>query len=101
MTQKEKWWFLIKGTLLSALIFSSVSFINIIVQLSPFHYYRNNETPELRIGFPWKFYYQFFLSPCDYNYGWNPIYWFYDCILTWTITMILYWLISFKKYKKT
>ena len=98
MTRKEKWWFLIKGTLLSVLIFFSISFITIVLQLPPFQDY---DTNKIKIGFPWQFYYQFCIERCDYRHGWDIVYWFYDCVLTWVITMILYWLISFKKYKKT
>lgn len=87
-----------KGTLLSILIFFSISFITILMQIGPFHYYGLNETYKLDIGFPFKYYGQFWVSKSNTpNSGWHLKNLFLDCLLTWILVVGLYVWIKKKK----
>jgi hypothetical protein len=82
------------GTFLSILVFFSVSFITILTQLNPIHYYQTSESYKLDIGFPFKYYGQFWLSGSNIpNSSWNINNLFYDCLLTWIVVVGLYYLI--------
>jgi hypothetical protein len=87
------------GTILSILIFFSISFLTVLTQINPFHYYKNEETYQLNIGFPLIYYNQFWLSGSNIpNSGWTVNYLFFDCILTWVIVTGTY--IIWLKIKK-
>jgi len=78
---------LIKGTLLSILIFFSVSFLTVLFQInSPLN--RFEERYDLRIGFPFEYYYEFIIDS-NFNYGWNVENLIIDCFLIWGITLII------------
>lgn len=80
-----------KATILAILTFFSVSFITILFQINPIHYYRNGESYRLAIGFPFVYYEQFWLRGNDFpNSSWNAIALFVDIILTWSITVLCY-----------
>ena len=87
------------GTILSVLILFSISFITILGQISPLHYFKNNETYELKIGFPFIYYTQFWVSGNNYpNSGWKGDHLFYDCFLTWFwVTGIYFMFVNRKK----
>lgn len=79
------------GTLLSVVVFFAVSFMTILIQINPLHYYKNGEPYKLDIGFPFKYYEQFWLRGSHFpNSGWILNHLFYDCILTWVIVTALY-----------
>ena len=86
------------GTLLSLLIFFSISFITVLTQINPLHYYRKNETYKLEIGFPFTYYGQFWLSGSTIpNSGWTINNLFYECLLTWVVVTGIYFLTQRKK----
>ena len=77
---------LIKGTILSALIFFSISFITVLFQInSPLN--RINKTYQLKIGFPFKYYYEFLVDSPILNSGWNIKNLILNIVITWTITI--------------
>lgn len=79
---------LFKGTLLSILIFFSVSFITVLLQLnSPIH-----RQPDftLAIGFPFVYYNQFLVAPPIPNSAWEGTNLMLDCALTWIIVVEFY-----------
>jgi len=77
---------LIKGTLLSVLIFFSISFITVLTQInSPFHRIEGNY--KLSIGFPFEYYYEFLVELPTPNSGWNVDNLIIDCLITWLITI--------------
>lgn len=79
---------IIKGTLLSILIFFSISFLTILPQLnSPIN--RVEEMIELEIGFPWIYYYQFTVDCPNIQSGWKGGHLLLDAGLTWIITIML------------
>lgn len=87
------------GTILSILVFFSISFLTVLTQINPFHYYKNEEIYQLNIGFPLIYYHQFWLSGSKIpNSGWTVNYLFYDSILTWIIVAGAY--ITWQKIKK-
>ena len=88
------------GTLLSILIFFSISFITILVQINPLHYYKKNEAYELNLGFPFTYYTQFWVSGNNYpNSGWSGHYLLYDCFLTWLFVGGIYFIFVNRKKK--
>jgi hypothetical protein len=79
---------LIKGTLLSILIFFSISFLTVLFQInSPLN--RIEGTYELKIGFPFEYYHEFMVDCLIPNSGWNTRNLILNCGLTWGITMLL------------
>ncbi|MCD8436036.1 hypothetical protein LNJ03_12110 [Tenacibaculum dicentrarchi] len=77
---------IIKGTALSSLIFFSISFLTVLFQInSPLN--RIDENYELRIGFPFEYYYEFFIDCPIPNSGWNIKNLILNIGLTWTVTM--------------
>lgn len=80
-------------TIISILIFFSVSFIDFLSQIPPL----KEERFDLRIGVPFNYYYE--LYPWGgFNHGWNLINLVYDCIIIWSIVMLFS---SMKIFKKT
>ncbi len=91
MNKIELWKHIFWGTVLSILIFFSVSFLSILPQINPLHYYRKGELYNLYIGFPFEYYGQFWFRGCDIpNSEWNPKNLFYDCFLFWIIVTGIY-----------
>ncbi|UMY65093.1 MULTISPECIES: hypothetical protein [unclassified Flavobacterium] len=89
---------LLSGTALSILVFFSISFLTVLAQIIPFHYYGAKETYKLDIGFPFKFYGQFWLRGNDIpNSGWTIPNLFYDCLLTWLVVTGLYYIAKRKR----
>ena len=81
------------GTLLSILVFLSVSFITVLTQINPLHYYKSSETYKLDIGFPFIYYGQFWLSGSSIpNSGWTINNLFFDCLITWAVVTGIYFL---------
>ncbi len=76
---------IIKGTLLSTLIFFTISFLTVLFQInSPLN--RINEKYELRIGFPFEYYYEFFVDCPIPNSGWNIKNLILNILITWILT---------------
>ena len=79
---------LIKRTLLSILIFFSISFLTVLFQInSPLNRIEGNY--ELIIGFPFEYYHEFMVDCPIPNSGWNTKNLILNCGLTWGITMLL------------
>lgn len=99
MNRLKHWKTILLGTALSILVFFSISFLSILAQINPLYYYKSTETYNLDIGFPLKFYGQFWLRGSEIpNSSWHPINLFYDCVLTWLVVTGLYYLIKRKRY---
>jgi len=72
---------------LSILMFFSISFLTVIFQInSPLN--RIEENYELRIGYPFEYYYEFMVDCPIPNSGWNTKNLFLNCGLTWVIVMV-------------
>lgn len=100
MRKSKLSWIFCKGTILSILVFFSVSFISFLTQVNPLHYYKSSETYKLDIGFPFTFYRQFWLSGSRIpNSGWTLDNLFYDCFITWIVVAGCYMLIQRRKNK--
>ena len=89
---------LIKGTLLSILIFFSISFLTVLFQInSPLH--RIKDTYELKIGFPFEYYYEFWVDCPIPNSGWIVNNLMLDCGITWIVTLGIMMIINRRKTK--
>ena len=83
---------ILKGTVVSILIFLSVSFLFVLYRISPL---TMGDTYNLEIGFPFIYYEQFQLSGNPYlNSGWNIKNLFLDCIITWILVGGFYVLVK-------
>lgn len=88
---------LVKSTVLAALLFFTTSFLCVLFQLAPFHYLEPEEKCSLEIGFPFKYYQQFFIDG-DLHFGWLTGALFLDVAVTWCFIFLLYLaIIKFKK----
>lgn len=77
------------GTLTSILVFFAVSFLTILPQLhSPFH--RLSDGAGLNIGFPFTYYYQFFVDCPAPIVGWKIENLFLDCFITWVVVVLAF-----------
>jgi len=86
---------IIKGTLLSILIFFSISFLTVLFQInSPLN---RAETLEFSIGFPFKYYKELMIDCPTPNYGWAGGNLIFDCGLTWILTIGV--MMILKKYR--
>ena len=84
---------IINGTVLSVLVFFSVSFITVLTQLNPLRNYKHSEVFNLDIGFPFTYHSQFWISGSTIpNSGWTINNLFYDCFITWVVVTGLYYL---------
>ena len=84
---------ILKGTVLSILVFFSLSFITVLFVISPLHLYEEEGPYRLEIGVPFKYYEQFWLRGNDFpNSGWMPDQLIYDCIITWVIVTAFYFI---------
>jgi hypothetical protein len=83
------------GSLLSLLMFLSISFITVLTHISPWHHYKSAEAYTFDIGFPFKYYRQFWMSGSTVpNSGWSISNLFYDCLLTWAVVAAIYLLVK-------
>jgi len=79
---------IVKGTLLSILLFFSISFLTVLSQLL-----FTSEPYSLEIGFPFEYYRQFLLRGSDFlNTEWNRTNLWLDCFITWFFATGLYFL---------
>ena len=87
---------ILNGIILSILIFLSISFITVLLQLnSPLNRQINST---LNIGFPFVYYNQFLVDPPIPNSGWNLKNLVLDFTLVWLIVVGTYTII-FKRQK--
>lgn len=85
------------ATLYAILLFSLLSYISVMISLL-----RSTGNPSMKpvtnIGFPFNYYYQFWLSGSDSpNSGWVPINFILDAIIVWVIVLIAYFYLNRKK----
>lgn len=86
---------LILGTVISILVFLSISFVTVLLQInSPLNRQTNNH---LDIGFPLTYYSQFIVDVIP-NSGWSGRNLLLDVLFTWVATTGAY-LLLFKKKK--
>jgi hypothetical protein len=94
----KSWQNLFKATALSILIFLSISFLTILVNIAPFRFYENNEMYKMEIGFPFTYYSQFWVGNSIFpNFGWNVPNLLLDCLLTWVFIVGIYFWFKQKK----
>ncbi|MCO4293922.1 hypothetical protein NF867_13740 [Solitalea sp. MAHUQ-68] len=86
----------ILGTVLSILIFFSVSFVDFLTQLPPIKAYR----ADLRIGKPFNYFYEFYPRG-GFNHGWNIANLILDSLITWIIVTGFYILLTPKNKEHT
>ena len=85
---------LTKGTLLSMLVFFSISFMYVLYRITPVTI---GDTYSMQIGFPFKYYEQFQVSGSDFlNSGWMINNLILDCVITWVAVCGIYLLIKVK-----
>jgi hypothetical protein len=89
---------IVTGTVLSALIFLSISFVTVLLQInSPLHRQTNDN---LDIGFPIPYYSQFMVDAPIPNSGWEGKNLVFDIFITWTVVTGIYLFLT-KKATKT
>ncbi len=78
------------------LVATGISII-LFVLLTVLSYFLNLEyRANFKIGLPWTFYYQF-LVDCEVQHGTNPMNFIKDAFVTWTLTTILWLILTRKK----
>jgi len=88
---KAKMKLLLKSTLLSILVFFSVSFIMILPQLNPLS---DTYGFNIKIGFPFVYYYQFWVGHDFLNWEWKIRNLILDCLITWLAVTGIYYFIK-------
>ena len=79
------------GTLLAVLVFFSLSFLTVLCHIRPLQQPSGGEPYRLSIGFPWTYYYQFWVRREHLpQSGWHLLHLGYDCLLTWLVIVGLY-----------
>jgi hypothetical protein len=87
---------ILKGTFISILVFFSISFFSVLLQLnSPINRQSNSN---LDIGFPFIYYSQFIVDNPIPNSGWKLKFLLIDCLITWLVITGSYLIL--KKNKK-
>ncbi len=77
------------STVLSILLFASISFFTILMQINPTHTYQKEELYSLNVGFPFVYYRQFWVSGANIpNAAWNSKSLFFDIGLTWLVVFV-------------
>ena len=88
------------GTFYSVIVFAFVSYVSVMISLLS-TVGRLDKKPVTNIGFPFKYYYQFWLRGSDSpNCGWRFDYFLIDCLLTWIITVSVYLIIKHRNSTK-
>lgn len=85
------------ATLYSSIAFCVISYLTVMYSLfqSVAHPARK---PVTNLGFPFKYYYQFWLSGSPSpNCGWRLNNFIWDCLITWLVTLFIYFIIKRKK----
>ena len=88
-------------TFFSILVFFSVSFITVLSQINPVHYYGENETYKLDIGYPYNYYNQYFVSGMQIPLSaWEGRNLLLDMFLTWSIVCGLIFFFRYGLFRK-
>jgi hypothetical protein len=80
------------GTILSILVFFSISFVDFLAQIPPIV----KERTDLNIGFPFTYFQESYPRGC-YNYGWLLKSLINDCLITWILITGIYLILTKKK----
>lgn len=84
------------STIYSILVFCVLSYISVMISLLD-SVGNPNQKPVVNLGFPFKYYYQFWLRGVDSpSCGWKLNNFILDCFLTWILTSIIYLLVKRK-----
>ena len=84
--------FLFKVTFQSVILFFAVSFLTILYDILPDWFNLPREKSyQISIGFPFEYYYQFWLDRVSPNHGWNFNNLIYNCVLFWLFTFVVYY----------
>lgn len=79
------------ATLYSFIAFCVISYLSIMISLL-------DKQPVANLGFPFRYYYQFWLRGSDRpNCGWEIDHFIYDAALAWVLTLLVYFFIKRKK----
>ena len=90
---------IIHGTLLSVLIFFTISFITVLFQIqSPLN--RDSVVLEFEIGFPFVYYQEFLMDCTSLHAGWYPLNLLWDCAIIWVLTVGFYEVLRRKRIIK-
>jgi hypothetical protein len=81
---------LLKSTILSVLIFFTISFLSIFPYLIPFR--ESSATWGLEIGWPYKFYNEYHIGDNSFLGGWTLKTLITDCAIIWVVTYVGYFL---------
>lgn len=91
-------WYLFIGTILSALVFFSISFLTLLLDLKTFNPYAVNGKYHFEIGFPLTYYREFYMEGNTFpSSDWNPFYLLLDCFITWIMVTLPYTLIKMRR----
>ncbi|MCW3070785.1 MAG: hypothetical protein JWO44_675 [Bacteroidetes bacterium] len=86
-------------TFYSIIVFCLVSFVSVMTSLLS-NVGNPSQKPTTNIGFPCKYYYQFWCSGADSpNCGWQFGNFVLDCFITWIVTVAIYLVVQ--KSKRT
>ncbi len=86
-----------KSFFYSLIIFCVISYISVMISLLSSTTVNSDSNPVVNIGFPFKYYYQFWVGNPFPNNGWNIRYFIYDFLITYGITF--FYILLFKKEK--
>ena len=88
---------LLTATFYSAIAFCLVSYASVMVSLLS-SVGNLSQKPVANLGFPYRYYYQFWLRGADSpNCGWNFKNFILDCFITWMLTTAIYLIVKRKK----
>ncbi len=83
--------FIFKVTFQSVILFFAVSFLTVLYHILPHWFNLPREMAyEMNIGFPFQYYEQFWLDKDGSNAGWDLENLFYNCVLFWLLTFVIY-----------
>ncbi len=86
---------IVYGTVLSMLVFFTISFWTVLFQINPLHQYDLNDSFRMDIGFPFVYHEQFLLNGERIpNSGWKLDNLILDCLLTWIFVVGVYLIIK-------
>lgn len=87
---------IIIGTIYSIIAFCIISYISVMSSLINSIGDPTNK-PVTNIGYPFKYYYQFWLNGSDSpNCGWRISNFLFDILITWSITLLIYFIVTKK-----
>lgn len=87
------------ATVYSAIAFCVISYLSVMYSLLQ-SVGRLTKKPVTNLGFPYKYYYQFWLKGNDSpNCGWRLNNFILDCFITWLVVLIIHLIVKHKKGK--